>query len=233
MESGVSVRGSAVGGTGSAKAGALEGLEEDASGTGEAGHEEAFAGEEDAADAAGHLDVVVDGLGEGGEVAGADDERFAGGEVTFDEVAGAMDEDEAGAGDLLEEESGPAEEGGTGAAGNGDIDMDLGAEGGEEGASGGEDASIGEVPGDDLAGGVGAEGDALAGAVAFDVGEGEAFAGEHAADGSGEAAGDLEAPADIGVKGHEGALAAPAGVAGFEGEDGGLGEGAFDGVVHG
>lgn len=149
----------------------FEALEEDAAGAGEVGHEEAFAGEEDLFDASGGLDVVVDALGEGSEVAGAHDGGFTRVEDLFDEVAGAVDEDGALSGDLLEEESGATEEGGSGASGDGDIDIDLGAEGGDEGPAGGNDWAVGKVPGEDFSGLIGAEGDLLVGPRAGDVGE--------------------------------------------------------------
>jgi hypothetical protein len=89
--------------------------------------------------------------------------------VLVDEVAGAVDEDGALAGDFLEEETGAAEEGGSGASGDGDVDDDLGSEGGHEGSAGGEDGAIGEVPGDDFTGLIGAERDVFIGATAFEV----------------------------------------------------------------
>jgi len=195
----------------------LETLEQDSPGAGESGHEEAFAGEEDTAQATGGLDVVIDGFGEGGEVAGADDGGLTGAQGIIDEVAGAVHQDRALAGDFLEEEAGAAEEGCTGAAGDRDVDVDLGAEGGHEGTAGGDDGAVCEVPGQDFAGLIGAEQDTFTIASGADIGQREAFAGEHAADGAAEAAGDFEGPLDVGVEGDEGSFTGPAIVAGVKG----------------
>jgi len=97
-------------------------LQYDASGSGQGGEEQAFPAEEGRANAADHLDVVVDGRLEGDEVTGLDLKCFARSEGEIDVIAAGMNEHESGTRQFLEYEAFAAEQPGAKAAHEGDVE---------------------------------------------------------------------------------------------------------------
>src|ERR1700722_2784301 len=87
-------------------------LQPDMAGAGEGGEEQAFAAEQDVLEALHHLDVEADGRLEHADMAGMDEQAFAGRQIALDHFAGKIEPDDARAGDLLQDEAVAAKEAG-------------------------------------------------------------------------------------------------------------------------